>query len=90
MTRAKALRTASRFGLILDESVSGKIDDNMTVTFDHPTHSFGGDCRSITVSMSGVRASEVWAEAIDRMEIEGPYLTPCTCGDCDYHAGEPA
>jgi hypothetical protein len=85
-TKQAALALAAKFGLELDESVTGRIGESGTVTFDHPTHSFGGDCRSITVSGFQPMA-ELWQEAIDRMREEGPHLTPCTCPDCDYHAG---
>lgn len=83
-TKAQAMRVASKFGMILDESVTGVIDQSGNVTFDHPTHSFGDDCRSITVS-GHQPMSELWAEAIARMQEECPALRRCTDPDCDYH-----
>lgn len=83
-TKAQAMRAAETLGLELDEAVSGVIDGVGTVTFDHPTHSFGGDCYSITVS--GDRPmGELWAEAIERMLAECGYMRPCTDPACDYH-----
>lgn len=80
----KALKAAAKFGLVLDEGVTGKIGECGTVTFDHPTHSFAGDCRSITVS--GYAAMPVlWQEAFERINEEGPLLQPCECCECDYH-----
>lgn len=87
-SKANVLRAAARFGLVLDEGVSGRCEDTYTVTLDHPTDSFAGDCRSITVSMTGVPAAQVWAEVLDRILTEGPLLRPCTCPDCDYHDEE--
>lgn len=89
-TKAKALRVAARFGFVLDEANSGKIGDCFMLTFDHPTHSIAGDCRSIHVSDYGTGdrspAQCAWAEAIERMESEGELLEPCTNPDCEYHA----
>jgi hypothetical protein len=83
-SRAQAMAAARRFGMILDESVTGKIGECGCVTFDHPTHSFGGDCRSITVS--GYQSmSDLWGEAIDRINEEGPGLVPCDNPACEYH-----
>lgn len=89
-TKAKALRVAAKFGMVIDESVTGRVGDCFLITLDHPTHSFGGDCRSIHVEDygSGDRSAATcaWAEAIDRMEADCPGLKPCTDPDCDYHA----
>lgn len=89
MTKAKALKVAARFGFVLDESCSGLMSGCYTVVFDHPTHSIGFDCRSITVSDYGsgaiTPAQAAWSEAIERMEAEGPLLEPCTDPECDYH-----
>lgn len=88
-TKRAALAVAARFGFELDELNSGAIGGNYAVTFDHPTHSIGGDCRSIHVQDYGsgriTPAQAAWAEAIERMEAEGPLLTPCTDPDCEYH-----
>ena len=87
MTKANAMKVAARFGMVLDESVTGKIGECGCVTFDHPTHSFGGDCRSITVS--GYQPmSELWQEAAVRMEDECGDLVPCDDLTCDYHHAE--
>ncbi len=88
-TRQNALAVARRFGFVLDESVSGPAGIYFMVTFDHPTHSIGGDCRSIHVEDygSGSRSAAecCWSDAIERMEDEGKLLEPCTDADCDYH-----
>jgi hypothetical protein len=93
-TRAKALSVAASFGFVLDELNSGQIGLDFTAIFDHPTHSIGADCRSITVSSypgpddAGVfrtASYHTWSEIIERMEAEGPLLTPCTDPECDYH-----
>jgi hypothetical protein len=90
-TKAKALAVAKRFGFVLDTVNSGPEPIGYTVVFDHPTHSFAGDCRSITCanftgSNGRTAAQESWAEAIERMESEAPLLESCTDPDCDYHA----
>lgn len=96
-TKRKALAVAAKFGFVLDESTSGQIGLDFTACFDHPTHSIGDDCRSITVSSyPGADAAghpqtaswHTWSEAIERMEAEGPLLIPCTDPDCEYHHGE--
>lgn len=88
-SKQQALRVAKRFGLELDESVTGLIGGSFALTFDHPTHSFGGDCRSIHVCDYGsgdiTPAQSAWSEAIERMEDEGPHLEPCIDPECDYH-----
>jgi hypothetical protein len=88
-TKAKALKVAARFGFVLDETVSGKVGDNFSVTFDHPTHSIEYDCRSICVSDYGNAHTSAavcaWSEAIERMEHEGQFLELCTDPDCEYH-----
>lgn len=90
-TRTSAMKVAARFGFVLDESVSGKVGDCFVLTLDHPTHSIGGDCRSIHVSDYGdanrSAAACAWAEAIERMEDEGPLLAPCNTAECEYHHG---
>lgn len=85
-TKQQALRTAARFGFVLDESVSGKTGIWGAATFDHPTHSFAGDCRSIHSEDTDM--ATVWAECIERMEDEGQFLEPCTDPECEYHHGE--
>lgn len=91
-TKAKALAVARKFGLVLDERNSGLIGHCYTVILDHPTHSFSGDCRSITVSDYGsgdvTPAQAAWSEAIERMQSEAPFLEPCPVADCDYHSNE--
>ena len=85
-TKRQALATARRLGMVLDESVTGRIGEFGCVTLDHLTHSFGGDCRSITCS--GYQPmSELWAEAIARMDDECGDLVPCADPQCDYHNG---
>jgi hypothetical protein len=83
-TKQQALRVAARHGFVLDETVSGPMGvAGGMATFDHPTHSFAGDCRSIhdvDISMD-----KVWANCIERMEREADLLTPCTDPDCEYH-----
>lgn len=87
-TKAQALKVGAKFGLVLDDTVSGVIDGVGTVTFDHPTHALGCDCTSITVS--GYRPmAELWAEAIERIKEECRDLRPCTNPDCDYHHESP-
>lgn len=83
-TKAQALRVAQKFGMVLDDVNSGMIGRNGTVIFDHPTKSFDGDCRSITVS-GYTTMGVLWAEAIERMEAECPNLVPCDDPGCDYH-----
>jgi hypothetical protein len=85
-TKAQALAVAAKYGFVLDESVSGKIGLWFMVTFDHPTHNIGGDCRSIHVE--DISGSVAWAEAIERMEDEAPLLERCTDPDCEYHDPE--
>lgn len=92
-TKRQALAVAARFGFVLDERNSGKDPMGFTAIFDHPTHSIGADCRSIVCSnftgFPGQTAAEcTWAEAIERMEAEGPLLEPCEDPDCDYHSEE--
>lgn len=88
-TKTKALAVARRFGFILDESVSGRCGECFMLTFDHPTHHIAGDCRSIHVEVmnmgDGAPSGYAWAEAIERMEGEGPLLQECTDPECDYH-----
>lgn len=84
-TKAQALRVAQKFGMVLDGANTGKIGESATVIFDHPTKSFDGDCRSITVS-GYTSMAVLWAEAIERMENECPHLVPCRAPDCDYHS----
>jgi hypothetical protein len=88
-TKAKALKVAERFGFMLDELNSGKCGIWFSVVLDHPTHSIGYDCRSITVedAGTGLKAAGAcaWEEAIERMEAEGPLLTPCADPECEYH-----
>lgn len=95
VTKAKAQAVAERFGFELDEQNSGAEPVGFTVIFDHPTHSIGGDCRSITCSWftgdaGRTPAQSAWSEAIDRMESDGPILERCVDPDCDYHNGEAA
>lgn len=89
-TKAQALRVAAKYGLVLDETVSGLFGGCYLITLDHPTKSFGGDCRSIHVEDYGTgdrsAASCAWQEAIERINAEGPLLEDCTDPDCDYHA----
>lgn len=85
-TKQQALRAAKEFGFVLDESVTGKFGLFYLITFDHPTHSMSGDCRSIHVEDTS--ASVAWEEAIGRMCDEEPYLEPCTDPDCEYHSEE--
>jgi hypothetical protein len=89
VTKRQVLAAANKFGFVLDESVSGQIGYSASATFDHPTHSIGGDCRSICVD-GGWHSimSDVWPEALDRILAEGPLLTPCETPDCDYHNEE--
>ena len=83
-TKAQALKVAAKFGMVLDGTVTGVVGHCGNVTFDHPTHSFNHDCRSITVS--GFQPMpELWGEAIERMKDECPHLNPCTDPNCDYH-----
>jgi hypothetical protein len=82
-TKQQALAVARRFGFELDESVSGKVGMWFMITFDHPTHSIGGDCRSIHVE--DISGAVAWAEAIERMESEGPLLERCADPECEYH-----
>lgn len=84
-TKARALRVARHYGMVLDEANSGKIEESASVIFDHPTHSFGDDCRSITVS-GYTTMGVLWAEAIERMEAECPFLMQCKDPDCEYHS----
>ncbi len=88
-TKQQALRVAAKFGFILDEVNSGSIGTNYALTFDHPTHSIGADCRSIHISDYGnanqSAASCAWQEAVERMEAEGPLLEKCQLDDCEYH-----
>lgn len=92
MSRATALRLAARYGFVLDESVSGRVGDSYSVTLDHPTHSIGGDCRSIHVSDYGnaLRSASAcaWEEVAERVCSEGPLLEPCTDPECEYHNGD--
>ena len=89
-TKQKARRVADKFGMVIDEGVTGQIGPCYMITIDHPTHSFSGDCRSIHVEDygSGDRTASTcaWSDAIDRMQAEGPLLEPCTDPDCDYHS----
>lgn len=87
-SKAQALVVAKKFGFVLDESVSGNFGYSSMATFDHPTHSIGGDCRSIHDEDTSMGMT--WANCIERMEAEGPFLEPCTDADCEYHAGEEA
>lgn len=82
-TKGQALMVAKRFGFVLDESVTGRIGIWFAVTFDHPTHSLSGDCQSIHIEDTDT--SVAWAEAIERMEAEGPHLEPCPNSECEYH-----
>lgn len=89
-TKRQALAVAARFGFELDERNSGKDPMGFTAIFDHPTHSICGSCRSITCSnytgFPGQTAAEcTWAEAIERMEEEGPLLEKCEDPECEYH-----
>jgi hypothetical protein len=89
MSRSEALKVAKKYGFVLDESVSGKVGDCFMITFDHPTHSIGHDCRSIHISDHGnanrSAALCAWSEAIGRMETEGQLLEECNDPDCEYH-----
>jgi hypothetical protein len=82
-TKAKALAVARRYGIELDDSVSGRFGLYFMATFDHPTKSISGDCRSI--HGEDISAPSLWAEMIERMEAEGPMLEPCTDLNCEYH-----
>jgi hypothetical protein len=85
-SKSKALAVAARFGFVLDESVSGPVGVvGGMATFDHPTHSIGGDCRSI--HDEDISMALVWANCVERMESEGPLLQPCEDPDCEYHHG---
>lgn len=90
-SKSKALNVAAKFGFVLDESVSGLVGGCYMVTFDHPTHSISGDCRSIHVCDYGssrpgdTPARAAWTDAIQRMQDEGPFLEPCSDPDCEYH-----
>ena len=86
-TKTQALRTAAKFGFVLDESVTGKFGFYQLITFDHPTHHIAGDCRSIHVEDPS--ASVAWAEAIERMNDEGPLLAECLDPECEYHHNAP-
>jgi hypothetical protein len=87
MSRAKALRIAARFGFVLDGQNSGcDPGGGYTAIFDHPTHSIGADCRSITETSYPPRAAAfVWNSVIERLEAEGPLLQKCSDAGCDYH-----
>lgn len=80
-------KLAESLGFVLDESVSVKIGTCATITLDHPTHSFGGDCRSITVS-GHTSISVLWKEIKERLDEEAKFLTPCTDPNCEYHNAE--
>ena len=82
-TKAQALKVANKFGFQLDESVSGMIGHSSMATFDHPTHSIAGDCRSIHDCDTSM--SITWANCIERMKNEGPLLTFCNNSKCEYH-----
>lgn len=92
-TKSQALAVAARFGFELDEGVTGLMGGCFAITFDHPTHSIAGDCRSIHVEDYGSGdvspAKAAWREAIERMNDEGPLLEPCTDHGCEYHHGDP-
>lgn len=83
-TKAQALAVAKKFGFVLDESVSGLIGLSSMATFDHPTHSIGGDCRSIHDCDTNM--AKTWDNCIERMEAEGPLLELCEDADCEYHS----
>jgi hypothetical protein len=89
MSKSKALKIAAKYGFVLDESISGKIGDCFMITFDHPTHSLSGDCRSIHIEDYGngdkSAAKCAWEEAVERLESEGQHLILCEDPDCDYH-----
>jgi hypothetical protein len=86
------MKVAERFGLVVDDGVTGNFGGCFLITLDHPTHSFGGDCRSIHVEDCGTGSRSpadcAWADAIERMNDEGPLLEPCLDPECDYHARE--
>lgn len=82
-TKQQALAVAKRFGFVLDESVSGMVGYSSMATFDHPTHSIAGDCRSICDC--DISMSITWQNCIDRMNEEGLLLQPCNDEECDYH-----
>lgn len=88
-TKARAMALIKRYGFVIDASVSGKIGDCYMLTIDHPTHSIGGDCRSIHICDYGSGADSpalcAWREAVERLEAEGPLLEPCDDPDCDFH-----
>lgn len=82
-TKTQALRIASKFGFELDESVSGPVGYSFMATFDHPTHTIAGDCRSIHDEDTSM--SFVWDNCIERIKAEGPLLKPCLDIECEYH-----
>ena len=85
--RRQALSLASRFGFVLDETNSGPDPGGgYTAILDHPTHSIGGDCRSITETSYPPRAAAfVWRSVMDRLNSEGPFLQKCEDPNCEYH-----
>ena len=82
MNRVQKL--AESMGFVLDETVSFRIGNSASITIDHPTHSFDGDCRSITVSGYTTMAV-LWKEIEERLKTEAKFLTPCTNPNCEYH-----
>lgn len=89
-TKAKALAVAKKLGFVLDEDNSGPMPEiGYNATFDHPTHSLGGDCRSINSHSYGTvgstASSQVWRDCIEEMQVNAEWLEPCTDPDCDYH-----
>ena len=82
-TKAQALAVARRYGFELDPNVSGHFGFWWLATFDHPTCSLSGDCRSIHEEAPD--AATLWKLCIERMEGEGPLLEPCADPLCEYH-----
>lgn len=80
----KVQKLAESMGFVLDENVSCRIGNSASITIDHPTHSFAGDCRSITVSGYTTMAV-LWKEIEERLDCEAKFLTPCTDPNCEYH-----
>jgi hypothetical protein len=87
VTKTQALAAAARFGFVLDEDNSGSEPlGGYTAILDHPTHSIGNDCRSITETSYPPRAADfVWASILERVQAEGPLLKRCIDPECEYH-----
>lgn len=87
--KKRTLALATYFGFVLDERNSGPDPMGYTAILDHPTHSIGGDCRSITETSYPPKAADfVWRSMEERLLSEGPLLQPCSDPECDYHSEE--